>query len=304
MRRLRGAGRTTSGRRKKIHRRGAEHAEKKLCGQRNPPRFALGAGKDMTLRLHAHARLADVAPEALTDATVVVIDVLRATTTMVTALANGAREIVACASIEEAREKAAALGGERGEGAVVTGGERKGTKIEGFDLGNSPKDYTPERIGGKSIVFTTTNGTVALHHARQAKRVLIGALVNRAMVAKEAATSGGEVHLLCAGTGGKVSLDDCLTAGAIADELVRRGAMLDDTAALFRHAWREMDDEREWVTDAFTRCKAGRNLIDVGLSGDTADCVQIDTVPVVGEMVEGRIVSLREKTVRSGMVED
>ncbi len=254
----------------------------------------------MTLRLFAHARPADVLPETFIGATVVVIDVLRATTTMATALANDAREIVACASIDQAREKAAELqraarlacqAGNQSDvkcdDMILTGGERKGVRIDGFDLGNSPKDYTPQRIGGKTIVFTTTNGTVALHHAHRAKRVLIGALVNRAAVAHEIAQFSGEVHLLCAGTGGQPSVDDCITAGAIADAVAEAhdGIVLDDTAALYRTAWRSVSD----VAETLRNSAAGRNLLDVCLDGDIESCVRIDTLTIVGEMRGGRV---------------
>lgn len=207
-----------------------------------------------------------------------VIDVLRATTTIATALANGAREIVTCVSIEEARERA--LGCD-----ALLGGERKGVRIEGFDLGNSPRDYTPERIGGRTIVFTTTNGTVALRHAEQAKRVLVGALVNRATVARELGCVAGDIHLLCAGTGGQPSFDDCVTAGAIADAVLQLApaATLDDHAMLYRSAWRGIGD----VIAAFRTCRGGRNLIDVGLGDDIAACVQVDSVASLCEMQGG-----------------
>ncbi|MCA9293747.1 MAG: 2-phosphosulfolactate phosphatase [Phycisphaerales bacterium] len=243
----------------------------------------------MTLRIFAHARPADVAPDTFAGATVVVIDVLRATTTIATALANGAREIVACASIEEARERAVQLRTARPEANVITGGERKGIKIEGFDIGNSPRDYTRDRVAGKTIVFTTTNGTVALRHADQAVRVLAGALVNRAAIAREVANCTGDVHLLCANTGRNLSFDDCITAGAITDGVLdlQPDAQLSDTALLYRTAWRGIDDRDV----AFRTCKAGQNLIDVGLGDDIADCIRLDTLNVVGEMRAGVVTA-------------
>src|SRR3954447_24007137 len=124
-------------------------------------------------RVFVHLLPALVEPETLRDQTVVVVDVLRATTTIVHALAAGARAVVPCLEVEEARQRAANLPA----GSAVLGGERQGLRIEGFDLGNSPTEYTPERVAGKTVVFTTTNGTRAMLHARGARRVVLGSLV-------------------------------------------------------------------------------------------------------------------------------
>jgi 2-phosphosulfolactate phosphatase len=149
-------------------------------------------------------------PEALAGQTVVVIDVLRATTVITTALAAGARRVIPCLEVDEARQIAARLP----KNEVLLGGERHGLPIEGFDLGNSPADYTAERVAGRTLVFTTTNGTQAMRQCHQARRVLIGAFVNlRAVVA--ALTESESVHLLCAGTNGAITREDVLLAGAI-----------------------------------------------------------------------------------------
>ena len=247
----------------------------------------------MSLRICAHARPADVAPEAFIDATVVVIDVLRATTTMATALANGAREIIPCTSIEQARERAKQLrvpGHACQARNILTGGERKGVKIEGFDLGNSPRDYTRDRVASSTIVFTTTNGTRALDHARSARCVLIGALVNRTAAARAALATELDIHLLCAGTGGEPSIDDTLTAGAIADAIMRlsEDIELDTTARRAFEAWRDTTDPGA----VFRTCRAGRNLAKAGLGDDIADCLRVDALDVVGELRDGAVQAL------------
>src|SRR6185436_10147310 len=109
-------------------------------------------------------------PGDLAGRTVVVIDVLRATTTIITALAAGATQVVPCQEIEEARRLAGQF-----SPPAITGGERGGRQIPGFDLGNSPRAYTRKRVGGRPVVFTTTNGTRAMLRCREAGRVLIGA---------------------------------------------------------------------------------------------------------------------------------
>lgn len=149
-------------------------------------------------------------PDELSAATVVVLDVLRATTTIIHALQAGAKEVIPCLEIEEARAKHAALPA----GTAILGGERKGRPIEGFDLGNSPDEYTPATVGCKTLVFTTTNGTRAMQRCRQAKRVLIGALVNARNVAL-ALSAEENIHIVCAGTDGQISSEDALAAGII-----------------------------------------------------------------------------------------
>jgi 2-phosphosulfolactate phosphatase len=167
-----------------------------------------------TLNVHFLPSL--VAAEDLVGATVVVIDVLRATTTITYALAAGASAVIPCLDVGDAlRIKASCPAG-----TVVLGGERGGKRIEGFDLGNSPAEYTPETVGGRVVVFTTTNGTRAIEHCRLATRVLLGAFVNLSAVSR-AVSDDENVHLLCAGTRGKFTREDVLLAGAIGVRMAR-----------------------------------------------------------------------------------
>src|SRR5438132_9688378 len=128
----------------------------------------------MSGRLFAHFLPTLMDPDELRDGTAVVIDVLRASTTICHALAAGAREVIPCLEVEEARRVAADNSGSR----PMLGGEREGVRIEGFDLGNSPGEYRPDTVGGRTVVFTTTNGTRAMLGCRSARRVLIGSFVN------------------------------------------------------------------------------------------------------------------------------
>jgi 2-phosphosulfolactate phosphatase len=215
-----------------------------------------------------------VQPEQLRGSTVVVIDVLRATTTISYALAAGAREVIPCLEVEQARSRAAALPA----GSVVLGGERQGIKIEGFDLGNSPTEYTSERVKGRSVVFTTTNGTRAMEQCRLAKRVLMGSLVMRSAVAA-ALRDEDHVDIVCAGTRGEVGLDDALTAGAIAEELLMHwihaaACRSNDQALLARDAWRRA--ERHGVLAALRTSYGGRNLIEEGFESDIEIAAEID----------------------------
>ncbi len=137
-------------------------------------------------------------PDELRGGTAVVIDVLRASTTITHALAAGANAVIPCEEIEEARQIAANLPATE----VVLGGERDSKKIEGFDLDNSPLKYTPETVGGKTVVFTTTNGTRALSLSQQTEHILLGSFVNLNAVIASLAADNRALHLVCAGTRG------------------------------------------------------------------------------------------------------
>lgn len=237
-------------------------------------------------------------PAALAGQTVVVIDVLRATSVITTALANGAARVIPCVEVDEARQVA----GRWLKGETITGGERHGLPIEGFDLGNSPQDYTPERVGRKTLVFTTTNGTRAMQHCHQAGRVLIGSFLNlRALVAE--LTEAENVHLLCAGTKGEITREDVLLTGAITwgltlpDSPAMAGewyrCQLNDQARLARDAWQVarppaelpfVEAEPIWLWKALTATQGGRNLKAIGLDRDVTACAALDRFDVVPKL--------------------
>lgn len=216
----------------------------------------------------------------------VVIDVLRASTTMITALAHGAARVVPIADVDEARRLASEAGP-----AALLGGERGGVRIAGFDLGNSPLEYVASRVAGRTIVITTTNGTAALAAARGAREILIGAIVNRAAVAAAVRRLAGDgegeqVHLVCAGTDGCVSAEDVLAAGAILDaaDADRAGDVLDaaarDALAAFRRAAAGGDVSEALVAE-FQRSPGGANLVALGMEADLPAAAAIDTLPLV-----------------------
>ena len=236
------------------------------------------------LHWHCHAVFDRMPPAAAAGGIAVVIDVLRASTTMITALAHGARRIVPVADLDDARRLAASL-----EPPVLLGGERGGIRPPGFDLGNSPLDYTPDRVAGQTLVITTTNGTAALHAARAAREILIGALVNRVAVAtaiRSLARDEDSIHLVCAGTDGLVTAEDLLAAGAILDaaHADAAGNSLDSAArealAQFRRA-AASDDLPAALVAEFRRSPGGVNLVDLGMAADLPVAAAIDTLPVV-----------------------
>ena len=151
--------------------------------------------------------------------TVVVIDVLRASSTIVTALANGAKGIIPVEDMGKAGTIAQHLDAK----TYLLCGERDGKKIEGYALGNSPLEYTRETVEGKTLILTTTNGTVAISRSLGAEEVLIGSFLNASAVAEAVKASGNDVMFVCAGWKSRLSMEDLLCAGLIID-LVHSGA--------------------------------------------------------------------------------
>jgi 2-phosphosulfolactate phosphatase len=233
---------------------------------------------------HCHDLYQRLPPGGHAGGIAVVIDVLRASTTMITALAHGAAGVVPVAGVDEARRLAAEAGP-----AALLGGERGGVRIPGFDLGNSPLDYVAGRVAGRRIVITTTNGTAALAAARGAREILIGAIVNRAAVAAaiRGLTGPGEsVHLVCAGTDGCVSAEDVLAAGAILDAAGAdaAGDTLDasarDALAAFRRVAAGGDVAASLVAK-FRKSPGGVHLVALGMEADLPAAAAVDTLRIV-----------------------
>jgi 2-phosphosulfolactate phosphatase len=228
-------------------------------------------------------------PAELVGGVAVVIDVLRASTTIVTALANGAASVIPCADVEMARRIAA----EGPAGTVLSGGERGGVRIEGFDLDNSPASYPRSLVEAKTIAFTTTNGTAALFWARNAARLLIGSLVNRRAVVEAVWRDRRPVHLVCAGGEGPGPLEDELGAGAIATGISELCEIATPDAALQRaiDRWKTEASSPARLEQAMHQSAGGRNLHRVGFDADVGRAAQVDSIDLVPEYVAdtGRI---------------
>ena len=145
------------------------------------------------------------------DKTVVIIDILRATSCMATAFAHGINSITPFAKLEDCLAMKAK--------GYFTAGERDGKKVDGFDLGNSPFEYMDEKLRGQKIAFTTTNGTLAIAKAIEAREIVIGSFLNLSAITKYLLEGDNNVLLVCAGWKGKVNLEDTLFAGAVIDAL-------------------------------------------------------------------------------------
>ncbi len=232
-----------------------------------------------------------VNPSVVTGKPVLVIDILRATSTMVTALANGARSIVPAETADEAMRMVQNLESDD----LVLAGERNLAPIEGFDLGNSPLEMTPEAVGGKQLVMTTTNGSAALAAAAPGNPVLIGAALNfsaAARVAREALDRAGEIVIVCAGRERMFALEDAYAAGRFAQSLVqgrgRSAVELNDGAIAARELVRRYGDR--WRR-AVSASAAARALKVAKLKADVDAATESDTFDIVPHY-ENKLVSV------------
>jgi 2-phosphosulfolactate phosphatase len=237
-----------------------------------------------------------IPPGSLCGGIAVVVDVLRATTVMVHALAAGCESVIPCGEIEEAKDAVARLPA----GTAVLGGERGGLPIPGFDVGNSPREFTPEVCRGKTVIMTTTNGTRAILASLGAARVYIASFANLGATSDEIAVPflkrdhGQPVHIVCAGTEGFVSWEDSLLAGALVDAVagqaiakqgdnVRLG---NDGAFIVLSQWRESERHLKtrplwWLLSVG---RGGQNVQQIGLQSDIDDAAHLDRFRLVAEV--------------------
>lgn len=207
--------------------------------------------------------------------TVIVIDVLRATSTIVTALAHGCSAIVPVETVNQAIQL-------QQEGDLL-GGERFCKKIAGFHYGNSPAEYSTPGIAGKRVILTTTNGTRAIQKSQRAGRLLAGSLLNAEACAKAAYSQKRDVVIVCAGTQDEFCLEDGLCAGLLIVYLKEYGGEkvdANDLGIAMRHAYETVRDR---IEDALLSCSSGRRLSKIGHRNDVLHCSQVnlyDLVPV------------------------
>jgi 2-phosphosulfolactate phosphatase len=240
-------------------------------------------------------RLADTEKErgaAPGDIVCCVIDVLRATSTIAAAMGNGCAGFYPCASPDAARELAASLRAEHGNGNVLLGGEKDARPIEGFDGGNSPREYARERIGGRRLVFSSTNGTRTLDAVKDCRAVFTAAYANLTAVATRLADElekGSALLIACSGREGGYTVEDTVVAGELISKLTPLVGEIDlsDTSA----AALEISKAAEGDGAAMLRnCRWGRYLAGLGLGDDIDFCGRRDWTDIVPEMKDGVIL--------------
>jgi 2-phosphosulfolactate phosphatase len=249
-------------------------------------------------RVFVHLLPRLIPPGVLRGEVAVVVDVLRATTVMVQALASGCEAIIPCGEIDDAISIAAKLPAE----SVLLAGERQGLPIDGFDLGNSPGEFVPEICRGRTLVMTTTNGTRAILASRLATRVYIAGFTNLRATSDEISVQflkkdhGHAVHIICAGTEGHISLEDSLLAGALTSQIVQVNDLAErsnfahlfgnDEAFMVQTQWLEVERflEKRPLWKLLSVGRGGQNVLAIGRKSDIDEAAQIDRFNLVAEL--------------------
>jgi 2-phosphosulfolactate phosphatase len=228
---------------------------------------------------------ADIDGRDLSNTVCIVLDIFRASTSIVTALDNGCEAIFPVLSVEEGHGLA------QQRGSCLLAGERHSLKLDGFDFGNSPFDFLPDKVKGRQIIMTTTNGTVAIRSTEGAYRTLIGSFLNATAVCKQTPKYHKEVLIVCAGTERLFSLEDALCAGLLV-EILRGGkgaAVLTDAA----YAASLMYSQAKAALAAVAiNSRNGKRLCELGREDDVAYCLRLGTVDIVPEYRNGAITLL------------
>lgn len=221
----------------------------------------------------------------LTGKLVVIIDVLRASSTIITALANRCRVFIPILSPDRAKKKAQQFE----KGKVLLGGEREGIKIEGFDLGNSPSEYKREVAKDKTIIFSTTNGVKTLEMVKDAYRIIIGSFLNLQAVCDYCTNYQGDILIICAGREGKFSLEDTACAGMLINFLrdVFPIACQEADANLTARLLYEKFGNN--ILEILRKSQHGRYLESIGLGEDLKFCSQLDFFHIVPTFRDGII---------------
>jgi 2-phosphosulfolactate phosphatase len=240
----------------------------------------------------------DIKKEKVKDKTVVIIDMLRATSVIATAIANGCKEVIPVLTIEEALELS-----RKDRDNCILGGERKALKIEGFNCSNSPIEYRREVVKNKSIILTTTNGTRAIKASEGAKNIYIGAMINAKAIASQLASSKEDIVFVNAGTYDEFSMDDFICSGYIIDCLLNLTDLslhgislkggdvseirieLSDIAKTAHYIYKMNRDIVSYIKNA----SHYERLIELGLSDDLEYCCRKDLTKVVPIYKDGII---------------
>ena len=230
-----------------------------------------------------------VSEEDVRGRTVIVIDVLRTSSTITAALKNGARAVVPVADAEEAGKIASNLD----QSSYLLGGERGGEPIEGYHHGNSPLEYTPEVVSGKTIILNTTNGTRAISLARSAEHLIVGSFLNADRVVTFALEAGLDVTIICAGWRHRVALEDTLSAGLILYRLWngKEPGLVSDAAHI---AFTQYQNDKDNLQTTLSRCNHAQWLASRGFEEYVKFCFNINALPVLPYFKESRLIMLNE----------
>ena len=232
------------------------------------------------MNIHTYATHSSMNEREIKDAAIVVIDLLRASTTIITAMMHGVQKIIPAKDVNEA----VAVSRSMGRDISLLAGEQGGVKLPDFDLDNSPVQFTTGAYQGKTVVLTTSNGTEAIHKARNSGPVYIGALLNKTAVAKHLSKLGKDVIFVCAGTGGRISADDLYCAGAIINALrgFTSNLTLSDTALVCEFLYTQPAGRK-----LVSGCAHYLRLMELGKTEDIDLCFTEDITVILPSYIDG-----------------
>jgi 2-phosphosulfolactate phosphatase len=222
--------------------------------------------------------------DELRDKIVVVIDVLRASSTIVTALMNGAKAVIPVADMGEASKISMNVDSDN----YLLCGEKDGEKIEGYDLGNSPLEYSEDVVKGKTLIFNTTNGTKAIKKTLGSSQVFIASFLNVSTVVKQLSEVNKEIVLVCAGWKGRLAFEDMLLAGNIIHDLCD-GSLGDDSKDGAKVAFSLYDRYGKDIAAVIHKSNHAMRLKEIVGADDVDYCCQIDTTDILPRLHEGMI---------------
>jgi len=251
------------------------------------------------MKIDVYFSPAQVDEMQLRDKNVIVIDVLRASTTIVTALNNGAREIIPVGSIESAVKVSGNLFGD----VVLRGGERNGKIITGFNLGNSPSEYTEEAVKGKSIIFCTTNGSSAMVKAKYAKRMAVAGFVNISAAVDYIRQAGEDFSIVCAGKQLLFCIEDAVCAGMLLKMLLEQSAVTVDVNDAGGAAQILYRTNGKNLLKMAKSSDHGKYLVEIGFESDLKTCVSVDSIPVLPLLI-GNVIKLKKEEAKHSITLD
>lgn len=229
----------------------------------------------------------------LREKNVIVLDVLRASSTITVALNNGAREIIPVASIESAVKISGSLFGE----VTLRGGERNGKTIEGFNLGNSPLEYSETAVKGKSIIYCTTNGSVAMAKSRYARTLAVGSFINLTATTDFIRNENKDFLFICAGRAnsiGNFSLEDVVCAGMMIQSLLKADSLEVELSDSAKAAHALSKSFGRSILKMLKTSEHGKYLVEIGFAEDLKICAQVDSVPVL-PILTGTVIKLKKE---------
>ena len=217
------------------------------------------------------------------DSIVVVIDILRATSSIVYGIDNGARAIIPVAQVEDCLNYA--------DKGFLLAAERNGEVVEGYDFGNSPFSYTADKVAGKTVVLTTTNGTKALHLAKKAHQVVIGSFLNLQSLCEWIKLQDRNVLLLCAGWKDQFNLEDTLFAGAVVQQLRSSFELYDDASVAAEDLYTlAKDNLRAYVG----KSSHSHRMVALNIEEDVKFCLQLNICEVIPVLVGNSLIALEK----------